>query len=280
MSVLRATTDGVVVIRPIEPGDAELLIAGRDDAFYRFIGPGADEPRPVGCVVVDDVLAGWVDYDLEHEWLQPGEVNVGYFLFVPFRGKGYAARAVQLLMHHLALNGEHHTATLLIDGANAPSLALAARTRFPRVEDLDGHPYFKRPVPPLSYSDGVVTIRRHRVEAFGTGPKWSFAVDGETDDDIARVDCDLASEHAPAGDAFISYTAYPEHPGVDGVSRAVRLLTRFVADHTGARAAHLIADAGDTDAGRIARAAGAVETERWVSDEGRTMIRRVADLTA
>jgi RimJ/RimL family protein N-acetyltransferase len=84
-------------------------VEGRDDEFFRWLGPGADEPRPVACVWVGDELVGWVDYDLEHEWLQAGQVNVGYYLFPAARRKGYASRAVELLLTHLgrARHGAH-----------------------------------------------------------------------------------------------------------------------------------------------------------------------------
>ncbi len=156
-------TDGVVTIRPPQPGDSARLIAGRDAEFHRFLGPGSDEPDPVACITVDGDVVGWVDHDAERYWLLPGEVNVGYNVFASHRGHGIATRALQLLMHHLAITGQCRTATLLIHPDNVRSRALAERTRFERQADLDGNPYYKRTVPPLTYSEGAVTIRRrHR----------------------------------------------------------------------------------------------------------------------
>ena len=51
-----------------------------------------------------------MDYDDDRQWLLPGEINLGYNVFAAHRGKGYASRAVQLLMHHLAMSRHHHTA--------------------------------------------------------------------------------------------------------------------------------------------------------------------------
>ena len=41
-------------------------------------------------------------------------VNVGYSVFAEHRGRGYASRAVLLLMEHLRESTEWHVATLLI----------------------------------------------------------------------------------------------------------------------------------------------------------------------
>jgi len=143
---LQASTDDVVTLRPPRPGDAELLVAGRDDEFFRWLGPGAESPSPVACVWVDDELVGWVDYDVERDWLKPGEVNVGYYLFPAARGKGYASRAVELLLVHLDRETEHTTATLLIHPENAPSLRLARRLGFEARGEVEGEPFFVRHV--------------------------------------------------------------------------------------------------------------------------------------
>jgi ribosomal protein S18 acetylase RimI-like enzyme len=136
--------DGVVTLRVPEPDDVELLVAGRDEEFFKWFGPGAQGPRPVACVWVEDRLVGWVDYDLDpdHDWLRPGEVNVGYCLFAAARGRGYASRAVALLLEHLRLDTEHTVATLVIHPENARSLALARRLGFVQKGEVKGEPFF------------------------------------------------------------------------------------------------------------------------------------------
>jgi RimJ/RimL family protein N-acetyltransferase len=95
---------------------------------------------------VDDELVGWVDYDRDddHHWLGPGEVNVGYSLFPAARGKGYASRAVELLLEHLSLDTEHTVATLLIHPKNVRSLAVARRLGFVQRGQVNGEPFFTR----------------------------------------------------------------------------------------------------------------------------------------
>src|SRR5687768_8317280 len=95
-------SDGVVTLRPSTAGDVPTLIAGRDDAFRRFMGEGDAAPAPTACIVVDGRVVGWVDFDCDRSWLEPGEVNLGYNVFADERGHGYATRAVQLLLEHLA----------------------------------------------------------------------------------------------------------------------------------------------------------------------------------
>ena len=139
-------TDGVVTLRAPGPGDVELLVTGRDEEFHKWFGPGATGPNPVACVWVDEELVGWVDYDrdLDHDWLTPGEVNVGYSLFPAARGKGYASRAVELLLEHLKRNTEHTVATLLIHPENVRSLAVAHRLGFEQKGEVNGEPFFTR----------------------------------------------------------------------------------------------------------------------------------------
>ena len=144
---LQQLTDGVVTLRAPRPGDRELLDAGRDEEFFRWLG--AESPSPVACVCADDELVGWVDYDVERDWLRTGEVNVGYYLFPTARGKGYASRAVELLLLHLARETEHTTATLLIHPDNVNSLRLAHRLGFERKGEVEGEAFFVRELTPL-----------------------------------------------------------------------------------------------------------------------------------
>ncbi|EDM75918.1 POSSIBLE TRANSFERASE [Plesiocystis pacifica SIR-1] len=315
-------TDGVVAIQPPRPGDGARLIAGRDAEWARWMGPGGDDPRPTACIHVAGQLVGWVDYARGHPWLGPGEVNVGYTVFAAHRGRGYATRAVKLLVHRLALEGEHSRASVVIHPDNLASIRVAQRSGFEARGQAGGGDYRVRPVPPLRYTDGVVSIRRlsprdleadleakdeaqirwmwepgereqwaamrpaeqreharrgleARRDAFGSGPKWCFAVDTQAHAYVAYVDCDLASPNAPAGEANLAYSCHPAHRGRGHVKRAVRLLLRFVAEHTGARQAHVVLDPNNAASERVARAVTNAEPQTFVNAHGQTWLRFV-----
>lgn len=303
-------SDGVIAIRPPRPGDQAILIAGRDTEWARWMGPGSDHPQPTACITRGGGIIGWVDYEPGHDWSPPGEANVGYNVFAGHRRRGYASRAVMLLIHRMAIEGEYQTASVLIDRQNVGSLRVAARARFGGRREMGKDDYLVRPVPPLSYSDGVVTIRRQdpldldadlaakdaeqirwmwlpgerkrweamtpgeqrdhaerglrtNRDAFGAGPKWTFAVDIEASPYVAYVDCDLASPNTPAGEANIAYSCHPDHRGRGYVSRAVRLVLRFLAEHTGARHAHLVIDRDNAASLRVARSVATGEPEAF-----------------
>jgi RimJ/RimL family protein N-acetyltransferase len=166
---LPSATDGEVTLRPPTPADTGLLVEGRDDAFHRWLGPGEEHPRPVAVVEVGDRVVGWVDYDTDRDWLESGEVNVGYNVFPAYRHRGYATRALRLLLRHLAGNSDHHTATLLIDPGNTDSLAVACRGGFRPAGELAGSLYFKRPTRDLSFEELVAEGEGQAIEG------WDFS---------------------------------------------------------------------------------------------------------
>jgi L-amino acid N-acyltransferase YncA len=132
---LAPMTDGVVTIRAPGPGDGERLVAGGDDEWHRWLGPGDDQPSPTACIVVAGEVVGWVDADPDAAHVRTGAVNVGYNVFPRSRRNGYAARAVELLIRHLRERTSFHTAILSIDAGNEASLAVATRTGFTLTAD-------------------------------------------------------------------------------------------------------------------------------------------------
>jgi RimJ/RimL family protein N-acetyltransferase len=140
----------MVTLRLFEPSEAPLIIAARDAAFRRFIGDGSAVPTPEFCIVVDGAVVGWVDHDRDDDrwWLAPEEVNIGYHVFPEHRGRGYATRAVRLMLAHLREDTEHRVATLLIHPDNVPSLRVAERNGFERAADIQGRTFWRLRVAP------------------------------------------------------------------------------------------------------------------------------------
>jgi RimJ/RimL family protein N-acetyltransferase len=317
-------TDGLIVLRPPAPEDRDALLGLRDEQFHRFMGPGSPEPQPTFCIWFDGAVIGWVDADEPglHAWLTDDELNLGYALHPDHRGRGYATRAVMLLLHHLSQASPASTATLAIDLDNAWSVAIAERCGFEPHGTVTGDKeswFFKKPIPPTTYTDGVVTIRPFEASDFDrdmeakdeeqqrwlwlpehrehwaamtpaervahnqqwfvqhgederTGPKWTFTIDvgGQY---VGYVDCDLANDGVPHGEANISYSSHPAERGKGYVSRGVRLILRFLGEHTGARTASIGVDERNEASLRVARAVGAVEVSRHIDKVGDPMVR-------
>ena len=146
-------SDGVVTIRPPHAGDSATLVGGRDEEWSRWLGPGSDEPNPTACVLVADTIVGWVDYDPSPAWLNAGEVNVGYNVFARYRRRGYATRAVLLLLQRLAFEDECRVAILSIARGNDASLRVAEKASFALVDDAQTELRFARSVPRIAESE-------------------------------------------------------------------------------------------------------------------------------
>ncbi len=115
-------------------------------------------------------------------------------------------------------------------------------------------------------------------DGFGPGPKWTFSVDGPNAPYAVYIDCDLANDRVPAGQANISYACHPTYRSRGWTTRAVRLACTFLRDYTSATHAHLIIDEGNLASLGVARSVGAAEIERFQDEHGRTMIRHVIHL--
>ena len=144
----RPLTDGVVTIRDRVDADVPVLVAGRDAESARFLGPEHPDPDPLAVIEVAGQVIGWIDYDVGRPWLVDGEVNVGYGTFPQHRGKGHVQRALRLLCSVLDERPGFSCATLLIDEANAPSLAIAEACGFVEAPVADtappGERFFRR----------------------------------------------------------------------------------------------------------------------------------------
>ena len=96
--------------------------------------------------MVAETIVGWVDYDPEASDLEDGAVNIGYNVFAEYRLKGYATRAVALLLRRIAQERRYRTGVLRIDPGNGASLAVAAKAGFLPAGEVHGQLVFERPV--------------------------------------------------------------------------------------------------------------------------------------
>jgi RimJ/RimL family protein N-acetyltransferase len=117
-------------------------------------------------------------------------------------------------------------------------------------------------------------------DSFGPGPKWCFSADLADRRYVVYVDCDLANDNVPTGQANISYVCSPEHRGKGYTSRAVRLLFDFLRLHTDAKEAHILVERENVASTRVATAVDAIEVGTLVDEHGRMLVRHVVDLRA
>ena len=148
-------TDGVVVLSALTLADAPALVAGEDAELERRLSGGrstlrtaeehvraraadwsGDRIRPGATLAwgirdaVGGELAGTVEVALRFPELEPGAANVSYGVFPRWRGRGFGARAVELVCGFLTAETTVHRAVLRIDRDNAASLQVAARSGF------------------------------------------------------------------------------------------------------------------------------------------------------
>jgi RimJ/RimL family protein N-acetyltransferase len=115
-------------------------------------------------------IVGWVDYDPGPNWLGPGEVNVGYNVFAPHRRRGYASRALRLLIEVLRDHTTYDRAYLVIDVANRASLGVARALG-------------ARPVPEHAEATGLVNSVPHVVDVGAPGVARATGERGAVDPD-------------------------------------------------------------------------------------------------
>ncbi|SDK67438.1 GNAT family N-acetyltransferase [Streptomyces indicus] len=143
-------SDGTVTLSPLRPEDVDGHLAGEDALLVRFLngGPGTREsvdayvrhcmeqwadagPLRAFGIRVDGggTLVGTVDLRFAAEGLAPGQVNVAYGLYAPWRGQGLATRAVRLVLPYAAREGGRE-AVIQVEPENPGSAAVARRAGF------------------------------------------------------------------------------------------------------------------------------------------------------
>ena len=138
-------SDGVVTLRPPQPRDEPALVAIDDEQYRRFMGEPSGTLNATFSIVVDGEVVGWIDFDRDHrDWLDHSQVNLGYAIQQRHRRRGYATRALLLMVRHLEATTDVETATLLISEDNEASLRLPGRCGFVDAGTIDGERFFVR----------------------------------------------------------------------------------------------------------------------------------------
>lgn len=141
LAELMPATDGIVTIRPAAGMAGQILVGG--------------------------AIAGAVDLEPAGDARGDGDVLVRILVCAPDPDGDQAFRALQLVLHHLATRSGYRTAVLAVPESDAGATAVAAASGFTVRSAEHGESLLARPVPPLTYSDGVVTIRRQRPDDIG-----------------------------------------------------------------------------------------------------------------
>jgi RimJ/RimL family protein N-acetyltransferase len=79
---------------------------------------------------LDDRLAGTIDVQLKPDHAFQGFANLAYGLYAPYRGRGWASRAVELAVRFLLRRDDTTDVLIRVEPANSASIAVANRTGF------------------------------------------------------------------------------------------------------------------------------------------------------
>lgn len=148
-------TDGYITLRQFDLSDASQHLAHEDEQIEKWVSGGKSTPEtvkawiekniqhwendgPVFNFAITDksgVLIGMVEANSDQtviSVLQQGDVNISYSLSAEARGKGYATRAVVLIMK-LLKSKNFKRAIIRIDPKNEPSMGIPQRLEFERI---------------------------------------------------------------------------------------------------------------------------------------------------
>jgi RimJ/RimL family protein N-acetyltransferase len=146
-------TDGVIQLRPLTQADAAAHLAGEDEEMAKWLSGGQSTAATVQRAIdtfeqqwrtrgprrafgvfdcSNDQLIGFVEANLELLG-NPAEVNVSYGIFSPWRGRGLAGRAIDLVAEYLRSATEARGIVLQIAPGNGRSIRVAEKAGFARV---------------------------------------------------------------------------------------------------------------------------------------------------
>ena len=151
-------TDDIIEIRPLRQADAAAHLAGEDEEMAKWLNGGRSTPATVQTAIDEfeeqwltggprrafgvfdrrnNQLIGFVEANLELLGT-PAEVNVSYGIFPPWRGRGLAERAIDLVAEYLRSVPEASEMVLQIAPENTRSIRVAEKAGFQRVGMCEG----------------------------------------------------------------------------------------------------------------------------------------------
>lgn len=151
--------DGVIRLRPRTALDVDAQHIGEDDEIIRWLTGGvatrerieqhvghlarqwnvSGTRRNFGIYLAEapDTLIGNLDINLADLDLALDEANLSYAVFAPWRGNGFAARAVELGILYLAKTEQDIHPALKIEPTNVASVRVAVKTGFAPSRTID-----------------------------------------------------------------------------------------------------------------------------------------------
>jgi len=147
---IQELTDGIIYLRPLITGDAADHLAGEDDELAKWLNGGRGTLASVEAFIRDsqenwrqggprrafgvfdcgtDRLVGSMETNLTL-LPGPGQVNISYGIFRPWRRRGLALRAINLMDKYLRTETDARQMVLRIAPANTASLKLAEKAGF------------------------------------------------------------------------------------------------------------------------------------------------------
>lgn len=149
--------DGTIILKPFELEDAAAHLAGEDIEQETWLSGGKstlesvqtwisknqeywknDGPIFNFAVWVNEKLVGMVEANTDKErveGMEDGQANISYGIYPEYRGKGYAIKAVNLLLGFIKSKGLEQ-ALIRINPTNIKSLSIPIKCGFKEIGEI------------------------------------------------------------------------------------------------------------------------------------------------
>ncbi|WP_157975671.1 GNAT family N-acetyltransferase [Brachybacterium sp. YJGR34] len=145
-----------VSIEPLRLEDARAIVEAEDEQTVRWLSEAKStvegttefiaqlardaergKPKRVFGIWLDGTFVGTIDFDPDvTDGLEPGDVNIAYGVAPSVRGRGVAARAVELICATIQERAVGKRAVIRTDARNAASSRVAEKAGFVHLRDV------------------------------------------------------------------------------------------------------------------------------------------------